>query len=120
MSTAAAKIKRESEPPFPYQGPDALRETIAAALRRVVDPELALSILDVGLVYGVVVGADSVQVLLTMTSAACPVADVIIGDVEDELDRVLPQHYTIDVQLTWEPPWTVERISPHARQFMGW
>lgn len=105
--------------PFPYSGPEPLRPPIEAALKRVVDPELALSIVDVGLVYGVAVSADKVHVLLTMTSAACPVADLILDEVEAELDRVVPATLLIQVELTWEPPWTAERMSEDARCFMG-
>jgi metal-sulfur cluster biosynthetic enzyme len=107
-------------PAYPYDGPEDLRDTVLAALTRVVDPELALSIVDVGLIYSVTVTADTLQVHLTMTSPACPVADVILGDVEDELDRVLPDRYAIEVQLGWEPPWDATRMSPRARRFMGW
>ena len=61
-----------TESAFPYDGPAALREPIFQALARVVDPEVALSIVDVGLVYGVTVSGGRVHLLLTMTSAACP------------------------------------------------
>lgn len=105
--------------PFPYSGPEPLRPLIEAALKRVVDPELALSIVDVGLVYGVTVTPDKVHVLMTMTSAACPVADLILEEVETELDRVVPIERLIQVELTWEPPWTADRMSEDARCFMG-
>ena len=109
-----------AEPPrFDYQGPDALQATITAALKRVVDPELALSIVEVGLVYGVQVSADRVWVRMTMTSPACPVTASIVDEVEGELDRVLPPAYAIEVELCWEPAWTRERMSEHARRFMG-
>ncbi|MEP7297142.1 MAG: metal-sulfur cluster assembly factor [Burkholderiales bacterium] len=106
--------------PFPYAGPEAWREPIARALQAVVDPELALSIVDVGLVYGVTVGADHVHVLLTMTSAACPVTDLIVEDVESELDRALPADLQIRVELTWTPAWTSDRMTESAKCFMGW
>ncbi|MDB5938297.1 MAG: hypothetical protein JWP77_661 [Polaromonas sp.] len=106
--------------PFPYTGPDALRQPVTDALMRVVDPEVALSIVDVGLVYGVTVTAERLHVLLTMTSAACPVADVIIGDIEAELDAIAPPGQQIDVELTWTPAWSPERISERSRRFMGW
>ena len=105
--------------PFPYTGAPSLGPLIGDALRRVVDPELALSILDVGLVYAVTVTEAKVHVLVTMTSAACPVTDLIIEDIEDELDRVVPAGMLIQVELTWEPPWTAERMSEAARCFMG-
>jgi metal-sulfur cluster biosynthetic enzyme len=55
-----------------------------------------------------------------MTSAACPVADTIVNDIEFELDQSLPEGMKIQVELVWEPPWTPERMSDKARQFMGW
>lgn len=105
---------------YPYAGPQALRAPIDAALRRVVDPEISLSIVDVGLVYGVSVTDESLRVRVTMTSAACPVTDVILADIETELDEVAPRSMRIEVELVWEPPWTAERMSPRARDFMGW
>lgn len=105
---------------FDFEGPEDLREGVTAALRRVIDPEVALNIVDVGLVYRVCIDDRSAQVRLTMTSAACPMADVIIGDLVDELQDVLPQQLPLDVELVWEPPWTPERLSESARRFMGW
>lgn len=55
----------EDKPPYPYEGPEALRQTILDALMKVVDPEVAMSIVDVGLVYGVTVDAQKVHVLIT-------------------------------------------------------
>lgn len=109
-----------AEVPYPYSGPDGLRTPIETALRQVVDPEVALTIVDVGLVYGVTVTNKRVHVLMTMTSAACPVTDVIVGDVEAELDKVVPADFQIDVELVWEPPWETDRMSSRAKSFMGW
>lgn len=109
-----------SEARFPYEGPEELRELVTTALETVVDPEVAMNIVDVGLVYGVKVDDGRVDVLVTMTSAACPVTDIIIGDVEDALDRALPPDLKIHVELVWEPPWTAQRMSAKAMRFMGW
>jgi len=106
--------------PFPYSGPDALRQPVLDALTRVVDPEVALSIVDVGLVYGVNVTESALQVRMTMTSAACPMAGLIMDEVQAELDEVVPPELAIEVELVWEPPWTPERISETSRRFMGW
>lgn len=120
MTEQAASGAPEEKAPFPYTGPHALRRPIADALLAVVDPEMAMGIVDVGLVYGVDVEGDRVQVRITMTSAACPVTEVIVGDVEAELDRVLPPQMTIAVEVVWEPAWTAQRMSDRARKFMGW
>lgn len=108
------------ESPFPYEGPDALQQPVIDALRRVVDPEVAMSIVDVGLIYGVTVSDERLHVRLTMTSAACPVADVIMADVERELDDIAPPELAVEVELVWDPPWTPDRMSEGAKRFMGW
>jgi metal-sulfur cluster biosynthetic enzyme len=105
---------------YPYDGPEALRQPIELALRRVVDPEVAMSIVDVGLIYGVSVDESRVHVLITMTSAACPVTELIIEEVEQALDTVVPAQLQIAVELVWEPPWSTERMSARAKLFMGW
>ncbi|MBW8757767.1 MAG: metal-sulfur cluster assembly factor [Burkholderiales bacterium] len=120
MDATATQRRSESRDPFPYAGPAALKPAIEAALRRVIDPELAMSIVDVGLVYGVDVAACQARVLVTMTSAACPVVDVIIDDIWHELSRVLPGTLAIDVELVWEPPWMPARMSDRAKAVMGW
>jgi len=105
--------------PFPYDGNPALRPAIEAALERVIDPEMALDIVALGLVYGVAVSAGRVHVRLTMTSAACPVGELIVEDVERELRAAVPAAEPT-VELVWEPPWSPERMTPSARAAMGW
>ena len=68
---------------FPYSGDESLRPAIEEALARVIDPEMALDILSIGLVYGVEATCERVKVLLTMTSAACPMGELIVADIED-------------------------------------
>jgi len=105
---------------FPYRGPEEMLPVIERALRRVVDPEVALNIVDVGLVIDVKLQGQDLHLQLTMTSAACPVAELIIEDCERELDAVLPADVHITTELVWEPAWSPERLSESARRFMGW
>jgi metal-sulfur cluster biosynthetic enzyme len=120
VNATARFPQRQAAGPFPYSGPDELRSPIESALRRVIDPEVALSILDVGLVYGVRVDARQAHVEVTMTSAACPVVDVIIDDIWNELSRVVPESVALDIELVWEPPWMPDRMSDRAKRVMGW
>jgi metal-sulfur cluster biosynthetic enzyme len=106
--------------PFPYEGPEALRQPVIEALRRVVDPEVALNIVDVGLVYGVTISERTLHARVTMTSAACPMSDVVVQDIEKELDAVTPDDLRLQVELVWDPPWTPDRMSQSAKRFMGW
>jgi metal-sulfur cluster biosynthetic enzyme len=105
---------------YPCAGPPSLAAQIDAALRRVVDPEMALDIVGLGLVYGVRASAREVEVTLTMTSAACPVAELIIDDIVAEVTDALGNEVAVRCELVWEPPWTPERMSPAARSAMGW
>ena len=96
---------------------EALLSAMHADMRK---PRFEAYTSDVGLVYAVTVTAVKVHVLMTMTSAACPVTDVIIDDVQAELDRVVPADMKIEVEICWEPPWTPDRMSERARQMMQW
>jgi metal-sulfur cluster biosynthetic enzyme len=95
---------------------DAVRE----ALRSVVDPEAGMNIVELGLVYGVDVSEAGVQVQMTMTSAACPMAEMIVDDVHAALETVVPSSVPVEVELVWDPPWTPERMSDFAREHFGW
>ena len=104
---------------FDYSGDPALRPAVEAALGRVVDPEMALDILALGLVYRVEVGPTEACVTITMTSAACPVAGLILDEVVQEVERALPGR-DVHAELCWDPAWTPERMSEAARAAMGW
>lgn len=95
---------------------DAVRE----ALRSVVDPEAGMNIVELGLVYGVDVSEAGVHVQMTMTSAACPMAEMIVDDVHAALQSVVPSSVPVEVELVWDPPWTPERMSDFAREHFGW
>lgn len=95
-------------------------EAVREALRRVDDPEAGMNIVDLGLVYGVEVAADAVHVDLTMTTAACPMADMIIEEVRDVIASITPTDTRIDVTLVWEPPWTPDKMTGIAKEHFGW
>ena len=103
-----------------YSGEEALRKPVLDALASVVDPEMSLGIVDIGLVYGVDVSPERVHVTMTMTSPACPVTDVIADDVEIALRDALPDARSVEVEFVWEPAWTPDRMTERARDVMGW
>jgi metal-sulfur cluster biosynthetic enzyme len=95
---------------------DAVRE----ALRGVEDPEAGMNIVDLGLVYTIEVSSAAVTVEMTMTTAACPMSDLIVEQAQDAVTAVVPAGTRVDVRLVWDPPWTPERMSGVARQAFGW
>jgi metal-sulfur cluster biosynthetic enzyme len=96
-------------------------DRVRDALRAVIDPEAGMNIVDLGLVYGIEVGGDgAVTLQLTMTSAACPMADMIVDNVHDALAGALGAGVPVTVDMVWDPPWTPERMSDFAREHFGW
>ena len=105
---------------FVFHGDAALKPRIVEALRRVVDPEMALNVLDLGLVCEVHASPGRVHVLMTMTSAACPVTELILEEVEVRIEQAMPTGTLVDIELVWEPAWTPDRMSDTGKVFMGW
>ncbi len=88
------------------------------ALKAVKDPELGLDLVVLGLIYDIsVVGAD-VKATISLTSPLCPVAGQIVEDVKQAIEGVEGVE-TAEVELTFEPPWTPERIAPLIRASLG-
>lgn len=93
-------------------------DVIKTALRRVRDPELGFSIVELGLVYAIDVEGEKVRVEMTLTSPGCPAGGQIIGEVDATL-RDLEGVEDVEIELVWEPFWTPERIDPKIRAYMG-
>ena len=87
-------------------------------LRRVKDPELNLDIVVLGLVYDIDVNDDHVHVTMSLTSPMCPAAGQIVEDAKKAIEE-LEDVSTADVELTFEPPWSPERIDPLIRSSLG-
>src|SRR5215468_2587046 len=89
-------------------------EDVLEALRDVVDPELGVNVVDLGLVYGVHVETDrSVTIDMTLTSAACPLTDVIEDQAAAALDGLVP---SFAINWVWLPPWGPEKITEDGRE----
>ena len=90
------------------------QEDILEALRDVVDPELGINVVDLGLVYGVDVDAERVATIdMTLTSAACPLTDVIEDQAREALDGVVSD---FRINWVWMPPWGPESITDDGRE----
>lgn len=97
-------------------------EFVTDLLHNVIDPELGLNIVDLGLLRRVAVEPDigQVSIAMTLTSSACPLGPVIEDDIHTTLSQV---HWIdrVDVQLVWEPGWDPDRdMSDAAKKMMGW
>jgi metal-sulfur cluster biosynthetic enzyme len=96
----------------------ATRDDVFEALRQVEDPELGMDIVELGLVYDAEVTDGHVKVIHTLTSMGCPVGPLIQQNV-DEIVRGLPGVDDVEIELTWDPPWTPEKMSDDAKFILG-
>ena len=108
-------IARAGKPLAPGSGPVASAASVIEALQQVHDPEIPVNIYDLGLIYDLDIADDgNVRVTMTLTAPACPVAGEMPKQVADKV-AALPGVGEVEVTLTWEPPWTQERMTEDAR-----
>ncbi|MEE9207369.1 MAG: metal-sulfur cluster assembly factor [Gemmatimonadota bacterium] len=91
------------------------REVAWRALHEVADPEFPISLPDLGLIYGVEVRGRTVEVTVSFTATACPCTDFIKWDIRERLLQE-PEFDTVNVAVTWDPPWTTDRITLRGRE----
>lgn len=94
-------------------------EEVRSALRGVIDPELGINIVDLGLVYDTTIKGNAIDVAITMTSPSCPLGEYMVESVERALSLSFP-NTQVGVALVWEPAWTPERITAEGRKKLGW
>lgn len=104
-------------PDVPWNPPSHCR--YRELLREVIDPELGVNVVDLGLVYDVTVGGGVARVRMTLTTPGCPLG----GYLDDAVRSCLwdaPGVDDVDVQIVWDPPWRPEMMSDAAKKQLGW
>ncbi len=91
---------------------------VREALKKCIDPELGINIVDLGLVYGVKVSGEKVRVEMALTTPGCPLHAFFVKDVEEKV-KALPGVREVEVELVWEPPWSPEKMSEEAKKRFG-
>ncbi len=89
------------------------------ALRDVIDPELGINIVDLGLVYEVAIDGARVRIVMTMTSPACPLGDYLKALVDTRIKGQLGAD-DVEIAFVWTPPWQPDMMSEAARRQLGW
>ncbi len=97
----------------------ATKGEVLDALARVIDPEIGLNIVDVGLVYRVEVAEDHIDVDFTLTAPGCPLADTIVNDIKTEITQATGIE-DVRTNLVWNPPWSLDFMSEEARLQLGY
>src|SRR5512147_2133847 len=95
-------------------------DQIREALRHVIDPELGINVVDLGLVYGIDVKDDGIRVTMTMTTRACPLGESLAEQAEATIWQNVQGVRSVSVDLVWDPPWQPSMMSDAARKRLGW
>lgn len=99
---------------------EAIKERVLAALETVIDPELGIDIVNLGLVYEVEFDAETgnTVIKMTLTTMGCPLADVLTESIHEALSDI-PEVKNPEVKLVWYPAWTTDKMSRYARIALG-
>jgi FeS assembly SUF system protein len=96
-----------------------LESEVVEAVRQVYDPEIPVNVYDLGLIYGIQVDEDgNVEIRMTLTSPACPVAESLPLEVQDRAEQVSGVN-KVNLELVWDPPFSIDRIPEHIRLELG-
>jgi metal-sulfur cluster biosynthetic enzyme len=119
VSPRPAEAPRASNDGGAPPGADADRRAVTfAALGEVWDPELALDVVSLGLVYDVRVQGERIEIDMTLTTPGCPVSEQLPAEATEAVQRALPDA-DVTVNLVWDPPWTPELLSDEAVERLG-
>lgn len=88
-------------------------------LRKVIDPEIGVNIVDLGLVYAAFRRGNSLRIDLTLTSRACPLGELIVAEIRQVLAERFPETTDVEVRLVWEPAWEPDFVTTRGRQMLG-
>jgi len=96
-----------------------MNDDILAALKTVIDPELGVNIVDLGLIYRAARTANGIDVELTMTTPACPLGEMMTDEIKLVLRDRFPDLPDVRVEIVWDPPWSSELMSEESRRQLG-
>ncbi len=94
-------------------------EQVRSALENVIDPELGINVVDLGLIYNILIEEKKIAIDMTLTTPGCPLAGMLAGNVEQALREAFPD-MEVEVSLVWDPPWSPEMLSEEAKAQLGY
>ena len=94
------------------------KEAVMEKLKKVIDPEIRVNIVDLGLVYDVKIDNGMVVIGMTLTSPACPVGPLILEAVEENVKKIKGVR-GVTINILWEPPWNPDKMSEEAKMELG-
>ena len=94
------------------------KQDVMKVLKECYDPEIGISLVDLGLIYDVEVKGDKVHIKMTLTTPGCPMHMMMTEDVKEKVGKIKGVK-EVNVELVWDPPWTPDRMSKEAKKMLG-
>ncbi len=95
------------------------KDQVYFQLKKCMDPEIPVNIVDLGLIYGVEIKKErDVDIKMTMTTRGCPLHNTMVNDVKKSVGKINGIG-NINVEIIWDPPWSIEKMDPKAREMLG-
>ena len=96
------------------------KKIILNKLEQVMDPELNISIVDLGLIYDVIISKDNkIKIVMTLTTIGCPLIDMIQSEIKNKIEELGFKKNNIILKVTFDPPWTMEKMSKKGKTMLG-
>jgi metal-sulfur cluster biosynthetic enzyme len=95
------------------------QEQVYTALKKCMDPEIPVNVVDLGLIYGIKINEENnIDIEMTMTTRGCPLHDTLVSDVKRFVGKI-DGVKNVNVSIVWDPPWSMEKMSPSVRENLG-
>ena len=95
------------------------QEQVYTALKKCMDPEIPVNVVDLGLIYGIKINEENnIDIEMTMTTRGCPLHDTLVSDVKRYVGKI-DGVKNVNVSIVWDPPWSMEKMSPSVRENLG-
>src|SRR3990167_4528271 len=94
------------------------QDEVIDKLRLCLDPELGINIVDLGLIYSIGIESSNVRVLMTLTTAGCPLESYFVKDISDKIKKI-KEVSDVLVEFTFDPPWTPAKVSEESKDLLG-
>lgn len=94
-------------------------ERVTSCLENVIDPELGINVVDLGLIYNIQINGNKISVDMTLTASGCPMAGMLATSVEQAIREAFDRA-DVEVSLVWNPPWRPDRLSDAAKKQLGY
>lgn len=95
------------------------KKSVIKKLKEVLDPEIGISLVDLGLIYDVKLNKNKIYITMTLTTVGCPLYSLIEQDIKNKIKELGFKEKDIEIKLVFDPPWSMDKLSKKAKKLLG-